>query len=474
MPAVELAFQQMINTSKFLSDVPFFKFYVRLFKFTIELLYDNRAISKKYIIPENEILYSCPKIYKHLAKRNKLKLIKKLLKFYSNTVSEPIYCNLCVGAAKVNNMKILKLYIDGSYKPIIPAAAAKGNNLELITWLISKEVYPDYRAVEAAAQKGHVDIFKFLVHGQNCRLGNAYYCAALNNQHNILSHCFLHSDVCNIANGAARGGHLEILKLAYQRGSKLGVNFMCEHIHIFKWLIHNGHLKYNTSIAANIARSGNLPCLQFIHSQGYNIHSGDVFYKALLGGNVDMIKWLREINCPSNIGFAQDFMSQVRPSPTILKLLLDSDFLIHVDAHIPLLVNGDIEILKILNESLHFLDDKFLNAAVHCRHTHIVAWARQNKCNWSEETCNVAVKTGNLKMLRWLRGFDRNKYDLDIDENDICPWDSNVCLEAIGFGKVDILEFAIQNGCEFSSKCHVAVTESENDMVKDLVKKLIK
>jgi hypothetical protein len=58
------------------------------------------------------------------------------------------------------------------------------------------------------------------------------------------------------------------------------------------------------------------------------------------------------------------------------------------------------------------------------------------------------VKRNNLHVLKWLRLIDRNKYKLE-SRNRNMAWDARVCIEAIHYNHVDILSFALNNGCNW-------------------------
>ena len=47
----------------------------------------------------------------------------------------------------------------------------------------------------------------------------------------------------------------------------------------------------------------------------------------------------------------------------------------------------------------------------------VLQWARENGCNWDEETCANAAFNGDLEILKWAR------------ENG-CEWDKDLCIQA--------------------------------------------
>lgn len=88
---------------------------------------------------------------------------------------------------------------------------------------------------------------------------------------------------------------------------------------------------------------------------------------------------------------------------------------------------------------------KIIEQAALYSHLHVIIWARKHGCEWSEKTCINAAKGGNIHVLRWLRGFDRNTCGLKSNEKEICPWNIAVCTNAIEENYVNVLEFALKN-----------------------------
>lgn len=86
MSSAEAAFQNMINDTAFVSKRYFSGFVFPLYKFTVELLYDDYEIPDLYMSEDNIILYSYNQIYQSLGKKGNLKLIKRLADY--NELSE--------------------------------------------------------------------------------------------------------------------------------------------------------------------------------------------------------------------------------------------------------------------------------------------------------------------------------------------------------------------------------------------------
>jgi len=44
-----------------------------------------------------------------------------------------------------------------------------------------------------------------------------------------------------------------------------------------------------------------------------------------------------------------------------------------------------------------------------------------------------------------------------------------VCIEAINYNHMNVLEFALENGCDFKAGCHAAILKSKDSAIIDCV-----
>ena len=79
-------------------------------------------------------------------------------------------------------------------------------------------------------------------------------------------------------------------------------------------------------------------------------------------------------------------------------------------------------------------------------HLELLQWARQNGCEWDEDTCKLAAKGGHLEVLQWAH------------ENG-CPWDENTCEYAAYGGHLEVLQWARENGCPWDEKTSAGAAE---------------
>jgi len=57
-----------------------------------------------------------------------------------------------------------------------------------------------------------------------------------------------------------------------------------------------------------------------------------------------------------------------------------------------------------------------------CESVAMLAWAKDNGCQWDVKTSQTIACDGNLKVLQWAREHD-------------CPWDEDTCSMAAGSGQ---------------------------------------
>ena len=71
---------------------------------------------------------------------------------------------------------------------------------------------------------------------------------------------------------------------------------------------------------------------------------------------------------------------------------------------------------------------------------------------------NHATGSGNLELVRWLRGEG-------------CPWDDWTCDKAVEYGRVEVLRWARENGCPWraSTRNRAAVKLGYTDDFGNLV-----
>ena len=101
----------------------------------------------------------------------------------------------------------------------------------------------------------------------------------------------------------AKYGHLELLKWVMGNGYALNRKVCAKrairygHLPAIQWMIEKGN---NKKIGKIAARRGHLFILQWLHSNGYLLLDKALCYHATLGGQIQILRWLRTLNCPWN------------------------------------------------------------------------------------------------------------------------------------------------------------------------------
>ena len=69
-------------------------------------------------------------------------------------------------------------------------------------------------------------------------------------------------------------------------------------------------------------------------------------------------------------------------------------------------LKGNLEILKWARENNCPWDESTCSHAARGGHLEILKWARENGCPWDENTCSYAAFGGHLEILKWARAND--------------------------------------------------------------------
>lgn len=257
------------------------------------------------------------------------------------------------------------------------------------------------------------------------------------------------------------------------------------HPRALTWLINKGHLDL-ANLKKHDVHNNNFESIQIFYLHGLLILDESLFVSAVSSGDIDFVKWLYEIKCPYDFRAAQE---AARRGLEMLKLLvgwgalecgLKSTFgapnldrlrskfqgvYIMGDCYRIAVMHGDTRIVKYLHKRGHTFPD-CIPTAVRLGNLQMVVLCIRLNYLFDEQACAAAADWGSMKVLRWLRGFDRDQWDIDATGIGICPWNSRVCANAIRSGHVEILEFALKNDCEFSDECHgVAIRRNQKEIV---------
>ena len=135
--------------------------------------------------------------------------------------------------------------------------------------------------------------------------------------------------------------------------------------------------------------------------------------------------------------------------------------------------DGHLKVLQWARENGCEWNEETCRAAAAGGHLEVLQWARENGCEWDRFTCAGAARGGHLEVLRWARengcGWDRNTCasaarggQLEVlrwaRENG-CGWDWNTCAEAARGGYLEVLRWARENGCEWNEETCASAAE---------------
>jgi len=495
MPEAESIFQKMIDDTSFISNKNYGGFYDPLSKYTIELLYDGHKLPDKYVTIKNTIIYGWPKVMKRLVTRGDLSIIKKIWKFHN----DPKYIyHVASYAAKVGNINILgwavsEQELDSVYYPDITLSAVLGNQLESLKWLVNHNIKINNVAVYFAAKKGLTDVFKF-VFEQNRRAEAFGYYAALSGQDDIIK--FLHADpkkLSGVGEGALQIGNFDLFKFAYDNGYFNNISqhlenniiFPCHNIKILRWLISNNYMFADFKTSLSVVCGGNLECLQFLHSINFLVLDIRLFEQAAHNCDIVAIKFLHGLNCPIDKlainKFVSGFLDRTNKSIKLPRKdiefwkaikVLEEYGCIWDDVCFIAATYGNLEILKYAYERGCPLTIEVMNAAATNGYLNIIIWLREHGCEWNELTCSACVRFRQTNILKWLRDINnfRSSCSLASNETELCPWNVETCYRAMEYGYLDVLKFAIENGCEHHGAIHnVAVGLGLSDDIKNYI-----
>jgi len=101
--------------------------------------------------------------------------------------------------------------------------------------------------------------------------------------------------------------------------------------------------------------------------------------------------------------------------------------------------HNHIGVLKMLVRANHRLDSVLVPIAARAGHTHIIRYARKNRCSWKASACASAALGGHLDCIRYMH------------ENG-CPWNEDTCINAAKAGHLASLRYAREMGCPWNQK----------------------
>jgi hypothetical protein len=155
------------------------------------------------------------------------------------------------------------------------------------------------------------------------------------------------------------------------------------HLNLVKWFdesysVQVGHQELMCCLAAS---NGRLDVMHWLVETGRCVGNRDVFASAAEGGNLEIVKLLREKGCPWDVFTCADAAK-----------------------------GGHLEVLKWLHGEGCPWDNRTSFKAAAYGHLELLKWVRENACPVDWFICAIAVRHGQVEVLRWAReegyGYD--------------------------------------------------------------------
>lgn len=297
--------------------------------------------------------------------------------------------------------------------------------LDIVTDNKYNEYSQSYRFQMLAINYGNLNFLKYLK-GKGYIL-NTWIHKNINNIE-ILEYLIDEGFTCDqtIVEDAVNKGRLDILKMCRHKNVHVfWDNLSCEvsSVDILEWFKEENIPINADLIYENSAFSGNLQIIKWLHFQDYAFNE-IVPFIAAEHGHLPILEWAKSVDlCPMD-----QFLSDGAAGNGhlhILRWLLENGFPISIQATIRTVENKNYEILK---------------------------WMFSSKLPLNIHMCKNAAKSGDLAMLKYLRSPSTgNAISGDNKENG-CPWNELTCIFAARYGHLEVLKWAIENGCPFDAK----------------------
>ena len=476
MPEIEKEFQRMILETKFFYSHNFTGFSNPLYKYTIEIVYDNydHLIPDKYIIPENRILHQYKKIYYRAGLRGNLSMIQRFLKLNKNSYDANNADFAMRGAAESGSTHILKWMRHNNYKfnRWTSAHAVKGNQFVILKWLIKRGCLIDELCTKYSAKAGNLILLMWLLNKKKCEIDwDAIYVASRNGHIDIIKFIYRKNIIRNhvvLYDGAMRGGSVNILEWILEKNYDVGISkWACGrasfegHIHVLEWVHKNNLFDNRRADSCEVAvKGGNFECLKWLVENGCPL-SKKICNKAVKKGNIEIAEWLIGKGCVLDVTRLYCAVAE-NGHLDMLKWLVGKGYKMSFEISSGAANYGHLELLQWAVSNGCPMNIRLIIDAVRNGHIDIVKWAIENGCEWdftkvksgterlfvrklNIEACRATVVHNHLDILKWLRttGFH---------------WDETICMTAIQYKNLDILQWAIENGCKWGDNTYNLAT----------------
>ena len=336
-------------------------------------------------------------------------------------------------AAAGGHIKVLEwLYEKGCvFDEEIIQAAIENGKLEAIIWLREKGCPWDVGCFVAAADLGKIDILNF-IYNSGVSLNNIQIIEGASLMGESDTVFWLRSIGCDwdesITRAAAKENHLELLKSLRTNGcpwdeETLDIAVSENNFELSKWAFENG-CPLSDSIIIFAISSNNLELIKWLRSIGGQWDEETTEMAASMG-YIDILYYLIQNNCPyENLDFTA-------------------------------IENNQLDCLKWIHENVEPCDS---NCYYYSKNPNILNWLKSQNIPFSNNIVYYAVENGNLKGFKW---FCENGF----------VFNSTITTLAGKYNKLDILEYALVNGCPVEQKLLNYAYETNNLNIIELIVK---
>lgn len=288
---------------------------------------------------------------------------------------------VCEEAVDKGNKNIIRWAIAEGEKlePYLFHIAAQSGNIGMIEWLMDLGCPMDAQAMIGAIRGDHFDTLKWLdTNGFPTSKYVLDEMACFGNK-TMLSWAIIDQewplDAVACA-GAARGGHLEILKWLRSlgcpwdgfttRAAALG-----GHKEVYDWVVEHGCESWSND-AAHAAMMGHFDMAKWLVER-HECDAQECLISAAKHGELDIFEW----------ALSQD---DITYQPRIFAMAIES---------------GNRELMDFLYRGGYGWDESACGVAAKTGRLDILVWLRKNGCPWDEWTCVNAAKWDHRVVLQW-------------------------------------------------------------------------
>lgn len=301
---------------------------------------------------------------------------------------------VCIQAADNGHFEVLKWAFAVGYPMFItPLGAVTRGNIEMIEWIHDIEVKWDRKLVKKmyrrAAAAGQLDVIKWLHSHEYNEISDRVACSAAKHGHQHVLEWLAKFGVISayVFDQAAKGGHFELIK----------------------WLRKQGY-RWGDSATGSAAGYGDLDILKWMRDNGCPVAS--LAYKhAASNGKLEILKWLYSEGNDVFVNIYDLSREAIRGGHIhVLEWLVDIKYPLASSGYRVAASKGRIDVFKWLLEKNVAMD--------------------------ADCVLVIAAAEGHLDMLKWLRAEGY-------------PWDNSLCPIAVSNSQVEVLKWAIENGCPY-------------------------